>query len=388
MISRREFFGKSALGLLALSGVGEVKSIAWGSLNKEDQWSLFQRFPALAEGLPRIPLAKLPTPIHRMKNLERSLNGGELWVKRDDSSSPDYGGNKPRKLELILARAKEGGAQTLITFGGLGTNHGLATAIFGKKLGFKVILVLTPQPVNDFVIRNLFLMKQFGAEIFPTKGPLYAALKTVRTLLRGNRHFMIPPGGSSALGTLGFVNAAFELKNQISSGETPEPDYIFLPLGSCGTATGLALGLKMAGLSSRVIAVRVYDRIASNYLTMRTLAKRTMALLMKIHPDIPPARLSANDFSIVHDFFGDGYGAPTKEGEQAMKMANELEGLKLDPTYSGKAMAGFIDFVKKGNARGKRLLFWNTYNSITMDKFLQGRTIEQMAGAIGGIALY
>jgi hypothetical protein len=211
MINRREFFEKSALGLLALSGTAGVKSMAWGSVDKVDQanekkavislvktgdrksgarraiellrtnpameWSLFQRFPALAEGLPRIPLAKLPTPIHRMKGLESSLGGGELWVKRDDSSSPEYGGNKPRKLELILARAKERDAKTLITFGGLGTNHGLATAIFGKKLGFKVILVLTPQPVNDFVIRNLFLMKHFEAEIFPTKGPLYAALK-------------------------------------------------------------------------------------------------------------------------------------------------------------------------------------------------------------------
>jgi len=351
------------------------------------EWSLFQRFPALTEGLPRIPLTKLPTPIHRMKGLESALGGGELWVKRDDMSSPEYGGNKPRKLELILSMAKERRAQTLITFGGLGTNHGLATAIFGKKLGFKVILVLTPQPVNDFVIRNLFLMKQFGAEIFPTKGPLYAALKTVRTLLRGNRHYMITPGGSSALGTLGFVNAAFELKNQVSSGELPEPDYIFLPLGSCGTATGLALGLKMAGLSSRIIAVRVYDRIASNSLTMRALAKRTMALLIKINSDIPQTRLSANDFTVLQDFFGSGYGAPTKEGEQAMKIANELEGLKLDPTYSGKAMAGFIDFVKKGNGRGKRLLFWNTYNSMPMDHVLKGVTIEQMAGAIGGIAL-
>jgi len=349
------------------------------------EWSLFQRYPALAECLPRIPLTKLPTPIHRMKGLESALGGGELWVKRDDSSSPDYGGNKPRKLELILARAKERGAQTLITFGGLGTNHGLATAIFGKKLGFKVILVLTPQPKTDFVIRNLFLMKHFGAEIYSTKGPLYAALKTVRALLRGNKHYMIPPGGSSALGTLGFVNAAFELRDQVSSGEVPEPDYIFLPLGSCGTAAGLALGLKMAGLGSRVIAVRVYDRIASNSLTIRTLAKRTMALLLKILPDILPTRLSVNDFTVLHDFFGSGYGAPTNEGEQAMKMANELEGLKLDPTYSGKAMAGFIDFVKKGNGRGKRLLFWNTYNSVPMDHIIQGLTTKQMAGAIQGI---
>lgn len=343
-------------------------------------WSLARSFPSLADRLPRIEFTRLPTPIRRMPGLEKALGAEGLWVKRDDMSSPEYGGNKPRKLELILARAGEQKAQTLVTFGGLGTNHGLATAIFGKKLGFKIVLILTPQPVTDYVVRNLFLMTHFGAEVVPTSGPLYAAYKAVKELLKGERHYMIPPGGSSALGTLGFVNAAFELRDQIKAGEAPEPDYIFLPLGSCGTAAGLALGLTMAGLSSQVIAVRVYDRIASNSYTVALLQRRTINLLRKLDPGIPfslPPPLI-----IIREFFGEGYGVPTREGEEAMRMALTCEGLKLDPTYSGKAMAAFIDFIRKGEGKGKHLLFWNTYNSVPFDHILKGLTPEQMVKAL------
>jgi len=319
-------------------------------------------------------------------------------VKRDDLSSPEYGGNKPRKLELILAWARERGAQTLVTFGGLGTNHGLATAIYGKKLGFRVILILTPQPITEYVIRNLYLMVHFGAEVIPTKGPVYAAYKALKVLLRGERHYMIPPGGSSALGTLGFVNAAFELKDQLHQGNIPEPDYVFLPLGSCGTAAGLGLGMKMAGLSSHIVAVRVYDRIASNSYTVDLLQRRTITLLKKLVHEIPLTcargasasgglvsprgggiKGGEKDVIVLHKFFGGGYGVPTEDGAKAMEMAMECEGMHLDPTYSGKAMAGFIDFVRSGRARGKRLLFWNTYNSAPMDDILKGLSPKEMA---------
>lgn len=229
----------------------------------DGELAIERRFPALRGRLPRVCLTSLPTRVHRLVKLERELGAEQLWIKRDDESGALYGGNKPRKLEFVLGDALKRGRRTLLTFGGIGTHHGLATALCARSVGLRTILLLLPQPVTDHVRRSLLLDYAAGAEMHyaPTVPllTLQALWLWTREFLRGNWPYVVPVGGSSALGTLGHVNAAIELQEQIRAGELPEPEWIFAPLGTGGTVAGLVLGAKLAGLRARIVAVQVTD---------------------------------------------------------------------------------------------------------------------------------
>ena len=184
--------------------------------------------------------------------------GGEVWIKRDDKMSPTYGGNKPRKLEFLLGEALDRNYKTLITGGGIGTNHGLATAIFGRQLGFHVILGLFKQPVTAHVRRSLLLYHAYGAEmVFVDSLPRALWRYYIADRVRRRDAYFVAPGGSSAAGVLGFVDAGLELAMQVERKEMPFPKAIYLPVGSCGTLAGLMLGLRLAGLKTRVVGVQV-----------------------------------------------------------------------------------------------------------------------------------
>jgi 1-aminocyclopropane-1-carboxylate deaminase/D-cysteine desulfhydrase-like pyridoxal-dependent ACC family enzyme len=336
---------------------------------------LFEQYPLLRERLPYLPLGEFPTPVQKLERLGVELGVSQLYIKRDDLSGKDYGGNKPRKLEFILGNSMRSGAREVIAFGGAGSNHALATAIYARKVGLKSISMLMPQPNAHYVRRNLLMSYHCGAELHSCGSDLESVrnmplvyLATIYQLLRcrlkkGAFPKLIPPGGSSPLGVIGFVNAALELKKQITNGEMPEPEYIFIACGTMGTAAGLTLGLRAAKLNSRVVSVRVTNEKFVNTRGMIKLINKTNSLTHSLDASFPIFEFSEADVDIRHNYFGKRYALFTKEGIEAVSLMRECEGIKLEGTYTGKALAALIDDAKRGKLSNKAVLFWNTLNS-------------------------
>jgi D-cysteine desulfhydrase len=319
---------------------------------------LFERFPALEGRLPWLPLLEGPTPVEAMTG---APGGAALWVKRDDLTSPLYGGNKVRKLEHVLADALLRRARTLITLGGYGSNQALALALHGRRLDLAVELALAPQPVTEAVRRTARGAVAAGARVHVAGSAPGALVKLLGAALRlrlgGGRPYLVPAGASSALGTLGYVGAALELATQVRAGVLPEPERIFVALGTGGTAAGLALGLALAGLRTRVTAVRVYDAWMANGAVVRHRARRALALLRALDPSVPAVRLAGDALFVAGGYLGRGYGAPTAAGRAAAAWSP----LPLDLTYTAKAMAACLDHCRAG-ARGP-VLFWHTLSA-------------------------
>ena len=334
----------------------------------DDCLAIERRYPALRGRLPRVRLTQLPTRVHRLDRLAAHLHVEQLWVKRDDESAALYGGNKPRKLEFLLGDALADGKRSVLTFGGIGTHHGLATAICARAVGLRTILALLKQPVTEHVRRCLLLDYAAGAEMhYAATVPLVTARALricARELLRGELPYIIPTGGTSPLGTLGYVNAAFELQEQISKGELPEPDSIFVPMGSGGTVAGLVLGAKLSGLRSRVAGVLVTDILPPSTDKLARLATRSLGLLRQCATDVPAVTVAAQDFTVIRGYVGPGYGAPTDAGCQARDLMQRLEGIHLETTYTAKCLAAMIDAARVPERRSGTVLFWNTFSSI------------------------
>jgi D-cysteine desulfhydrase len=236
--------------------------------------------PTLDLDLARLPLGSGPTPVRLLG--EASARGrAPVWVK-DDGFYARHGGNKARKLEWLLGDAQRRGRNTVITGGAIGTNHGLATALYGRKAGMRVLLVLVPQPETPHVRAQLRRLRASGAELRFAGGKLRAfALAGALLLMRvgpGLRPpYLILPGGSVPLGCVGYVEAGLELGRQVAAGEVPEPSHVVVALGSGGTAAGLLLGLKLAGLRSRLVCVQVNDLTPLSAGGVARLARRTGA---------------------------------------------------------------------------------------------------------------
>jgi len=315
-----------------------------------------------------LPLAILPTPIKPLTNI-----GNHLYLKQDNLTSTLYGGNKTRKLEFLLAEAKRAGARTVVTMGGIGSNHLLATALHAAGLGLRTVGVVFPQPETDSVKRNLQADRGAGCELvfIPSKYllPAYVA-KTLISLRRreGKKPVLIPGGGSSPLGVLGFVNAALELAGQVAAGDLPEPEAVFVAYGTGGTAAGLSLGLQLAGLKTRVVAVRVIDRLIANRPRLMMLTSATARYLTsRADQTARPAGIGKN-LIIRQGYIGPGYGHPTKEAERAVDLFAKEEGVKLEFTYTGKAAAAFLEAARTTTAP---LLFWNTYSSADISSWVE-----------------
>jgi D-cysteine desulfhydrase len=329
--------------------------------------AMVRRFPALA-ALPRHPLTILPTPVAPLERLMRRAGVGPLWVKRDDVSGPLYGGNKPRKLEWLLGAAGARGRRAVITFGGIGTHHGLATALCARDAGMRAVLVLLPQPVTAHVRQCLLLQYASGAEMHlagSVAGVAATALmRCARGLVSGEPLAIIPTGGTSALGAIGYVNAALELAEQVRAGAMPEPAAIIVPLGSGGTVAGLALGCRLAGLQSRVVGVLVTDILPPSAARVARLARATLARLRRADPRLPPLSITSDDIVIETGYLGAGYGAPSEAGIAAAQAFADSEGIELEATYTAKALAALLDLAARPAWRGRPLLFWNTYSSV------------------------
>mgnify|MGYP001159164689 FL=1 len=299
-------------------------------------------------------LALLPTPVEVLPSPPGFR--GRLYVKRDDLTSSLYGGNKIRKFEYLFARAAHAGARTLVAVGGIGSNQGLAVALHGRALGFSVELSLAWQPITEGVRRNLRGMIAAGARLHyapTTIGALWHLTRIARGLRRrGAAPFVLPIGATSAESSLGYVFAGFELAEQVRAGLLPEPDRIYVACGTCGTAAGLIVGCRLAGLKSRVSAVRISGRLLTNTpLLLREM--RRVASFFKVHT-------GWQDAGLVGGYAGARYGAPTREAEAAIAWAAPR--LSLETTYTGKALAACLDACRAADA-GETILFWNTYNS-------------------------
>jgi len=324
--------------------------------------ALFRRYPLLRT-LPRVALTTLPTPVQPLP-----LDGvaeGALFVKRDDRSSALYGGNKPRKLEFALAVARARGSRRIVTTGGIGTHHGLATAIFAGALGMRTTIVVVPQPVTAHVRDQVRALRAFGAELLPARHVAAAAAQVIRAFVTatvaGERPFWLPTGGSSALADVGFVSAALELAEQIAAGELPEPAEIFVPVGSGGTIAGLALGARLAGLQSRLVGVLVTDILPPTPRRLARMANATHALLLRRDPSLPALRMLPSDFEVTRAQLGAGYGSATQAGEAAALLAQHA-GLTVETTYTAKCLAEVLERLRGGRLHGP-VLYWHTYNS-------------------------
>ncbi len=329
--------------------------------------ALERAWPGIGAHLPWATCSELPTAVESLARLGRHLGVERLWIKRDDRSGSLYGGNKPRKLDLLLGAALARGCKTVVTAGGIGTNHGLATAIYARRHGLRTILLLLYQPVTEKVRRNLLLCHACGADIRygRTMPPLVArGLRAYLGELSGGLPYVIPTGGTTPLSLIAYVNAAFELRHQIEAGMLPVPDWIFVPVGSGGTFAGLVLGCKLAGLPTRVAGVLVTDILPPTAARVVRLAAKCHGLLRGCSPLVPDVRVSLEDVHIVSGFVGAGYGAPTEEARAAREEMRELEGIELETVYTGKCLAALRSLAPQREYRDANILYWNTYSSV------------------------
>jgi 1-aminocyclopropane-1-carboxylate deaminase/D-cysteine desulfhydrase-like pyridoxal-dependent ACC family enzyme len=347
---------------------------------------LFEIYPNMEGKVPWIPiLTNVPTNLDRLTELERyfRINNGGIYIKRDDKNHNIYGGNKLRKFEFIFGKVLKNKKKGVVTNGGIGTNHGLACAIVCNQLDppLKCQLYLFQQPLTWHVQRSLLLFDYFGAKLHLGKGDIGTFIKFLFFKLLHPNYFLMFPGGSplfgvgSCLGTIGFVNAAFELKKQIEQGMIPEPDTIFIAGGSVGTAAGLIAGCKLARLKTKIHVVAVYTDLTSNPTSVKKDANKAIKYLRKMDKNLPNIEIIDKDFEFVTGYLGSGYAVKTKRGQNAVDKVYELEGrkrnFKLETTYTGKAMAAMFDYLNQEENKNKITLFWNTYNSNDLDKYLR-----------------
>lgn len=326
---------------------------------------LFQRWPQLAESVPFIALGTLPTPVDEAEQLGREAGGIRLNIKRDDLSATDYGGNKVRKLEFLLADAIAQNKQHVITYGGLGSNHARATALACRKLDLQCTAILTPEPITPAVRETLDHHTALGTrvEVAERYGDAREICARVTAEYGAENVYEIPYGGSSRVGVLGFVNAALELAAQIDAGECSAPDVIYLAYGTAGTGAGLAVGLAMAGLDSRIEAVQVTPESMQVDRLGATLVAGVVDDLAAAGVDAPAAGAALERINVRTDQLGAGYAEPTAAGREAAAIWTAATQLPMSLTYTAKAFAGLLADARQGHLAGERVMFWNTYNS-------------------------
>lgn len=326
---------------------------------------LHKQYPRLEATLSHLPFGTFPTPVEPLAGLCSRLNRSSLYIKRDDLSATPYGGNKIRKLEFLLADARKRGAVRIITSGAAGSNHALATAIYSRKYGFDCTLMLFAQPPGHGIGRQLLADFATSAELL--HDATYTAhcrhlseVVTRYTKTDGVPPYVIPAGGSSAIGVAGYVNAAFELAAQIRRGELPEPAAIYITLGTMGTVAGLLLGLTASGIKSTVAAVQVVPEAVADHRKLAILFKESNKLLHDADPSFPLIRYEQASLELKYNYLGDGYGISTPATDAAIAIFRDSDDLILDPVYTGKTAAAFLDDIVTERLHQKPVLFWNT----------------------------
>jgi 1-aminocyclopropane-1-carboxylate deaminase/D-cysteine desulfhydrase-like pyridoxal-dependent ACC family enzyme len=327
--------------------------------------TLAARYPKLLLNLPFLTLAELPTPLDRADNLAAELGLDTVWIKRDDLSGMLYGGNKVRKLEYLFADALAQNCDSVMTFGAVGSNHVLATSLYAKQLGLECYGILTEQPKTQYTGDTLRWHLLNGTHLVPVHG-WQETLDTADRIEREHgtgehKTYRITWGGSSWRGTVGFVNAAFELADQLTHAQAP--DKIYVACGTMGTAVGLALGLRLAQLPTVVEAIRVVPGRTVTEEHLCRLFDETIRKLNAIDDEIPLLEDPMANLNFRSEFLGDGYAERTPECVGAVELMGKTEGHRLETTYTGKGLAALIDDARSGRLKGQQVAFWNTYNS-------------------------
>ncbi|MDY4388032.1 D-cysteate sulfo-lyase [Pectobacterium aroidearum] len=315
---------------------------------------------------PRLSLGHFPTPLEALPNLSAYLGGPTIYIKRDDATGLATGGNKTRKLEFLLADAQQQGADIIITQGATQSNHVRQTIAATTKLGLKT-KVLLEKRVEDYGedyqrSGNVLLDHLLGGEIIdhlPAGTDMQQAMETLAESLRkeGLKPYVIPGGGSSPVGALGYVACAEELLFQ-SSQQRLRIDHIVHATGSTGTQAGLVTGLAATHSQIPLLGISVRAPKAKQEENVYALAQRTWQLL-GIPGELPRSAVQVNS-----DYVGKGYGIPTEGTLEALRLLAQLEGILLDPVYSGKGMAGLIDLIRQGHFRAdENIVFIHTGGS-------------------------
>lgn len=314
---------------------------------------LIERFPPLA-AIPRASLVRAPTPVARLSAL-----GDALWIKRDDLSGEPIGGNKVRALEFLLGGLARGAP--VVTVGSAGSTHALSVATFGQELGLEVFVGRWRQEMNASAARVGERTARIArsAPVFRTVAQAYAWAFARRA--RGAR--WIAAGGSTPLGILGHVNAGLELVAQIDAGLLPQPARVVLPLGTGGTAAGLALAFAIAGRPIEIVAVQVVPLILANVYHVRRLAWSTARYIKRRGGAVVPS-LPADAIRVVRTEYGGAYGRETGAARAAAERLRGTAGIALDATYSAKAFAHALA-IADGSSRPT--LFWLTFDPRTLE---------------------
>lgn len=302
--------------------------------------------------LPRLSFAHLPTRIEALERLTQFLNGPRLLVKRDDQTGLAFGGNKTRKLELLLADALKNGARTLVTAGAIQSNHCRQTAAAAARYGFESILVLTGEP-SLTPSGNLLLDQLFGAEIVWTdRSHRDQILQETFRIARqdGRKPYLVPYGGSSPVGAAGYALAIQEFLAQ----KVPA-DWIIFPSSSGGTHAGMVAGAHLFGYTGKILGISIDEPAAELKSRVAQLASETARVLGE------QLRFSEEDILVDDSYLGEGYGIMGALESEAIRIFARKEGLLLDPVYTGRAAGGMLDLIRMGFFSEKdTLLFWHT----------------------------
>jgi len=324
---------------------------------------LFEQYPPLKEHLPYVSLGEFPTPVEKLDRLGQAINVPQLYVKRDDLSGKLYGGNKIRALEFLFGDALRANSKQVFTFGFPASCQALAQAIYAPEVGIHSAAFLFPQVVSQQGRQHLLMYQSIGAEIYPARS-IFGYLG--RQLLKSGR---LPKllEASTPLGMIGYVNAAFELKQQVEQGLIPEPALVYIALATVGTAVGLLLGFKAAGLKTDVIGVdlggRVFGRKVATPDNMADLFRKTNALLRSHAPSFPEINVSESEFTIRSGYERGEASLMTAAGKAAMLRAKELANLQLDEMFTANAFAALLDDAEANRLTDKTVVWWNSYSS-------------------------
>ncbi len=325
----------------------------------------------------RVSLAHLPTPLEYLPRLSKHLGGPDIYVKRDDCTGLATGGNKTRKLEFSMGEAVERGADTIITVGAIQSNHVRQTAAAACKLGMACEVLLEHrigQPSETYTTSgNVFLDRIFGANLREHPGgtdfdvEMEIVAEEVRA--KGGTPYIIPGGASNTVGALGYVGCGIELLEQFSEQDL-KIDHLVTATGSAGTHAGLAVGLRGSGSDLPILGIGVNAPQDVQEERVYNLAVETAELVGA------PGCVAREDIIADCNYIGPGYGEPTESMNEAVLMLARFEGLLFDPVYSGKALAGMIDYVRQGRfTKGQKIVFLHTGGSAGLFAYADALTL-------------
>ena len=338
-------------------------------LNKDKKMDLSQ--------FERVSLAHLPTPLEHLPRLSEHLGGPEIYVKRDDCTGLATGGNKTRKLEFSMGEAVSQGADTIITVGAIQSNHVRQTVAAACKLGMSCEVLLEhriDQPSETYTSSgNVFLDRLFGANLreFPGGTDFNAAMAEVADEVKSNGGvpYIVPGGASNTVGALGYVDCGIELLNQLSE-QNLGIDHIVTATGSAGTHAGLIVGLRGSGSDLPILGIGVNASQDVQEERVYNLARETAELIGS------PGIVAREDIVADCNYIGPGYGKHTESMNEAVLMLARLEGLLFDPVYSGKGLAGMIDYVRQGRfTKGQKIVFLHTGGSAGLFAYADSLTL-------------